>query len=142
MDPSDLTPLDSPSAHDETAPLVLSTEKQRDGIESTLSHSSPDDQAQQARTHTPLRPLTILLFCCLLAMFFFFPSKHRPVSRRPGFAPGGALPPDKPSKLCPQAPSLLPVRHAELAKKLEANYTTNAYKSRAYKVLGGAIRIP
>lgn len=138
MDPSELIPPESPPADNET---FLSTEKQRDGIESTPSHSSPDDQAQQARTQTPLRPLTILLFCCLLAMFFF-PSKHRPVPRRPGFAPGGALPPDKPSKLCPQAPSLLPVRHAELSKKLETNYTTNAYKSRAYKVLGGAIRIP
>ena len=141
MDPSEPVPPDSPPADDETFSLVLSTEKQRDGIESTPSHASPEDQAQQGQTHTSLRPLTVFLFCFLLAMFFF-PSKHRPVPRRPEFAPGGALPPDKPSVLCPQAPSLLSVRHAELAKKLEANYTTNTYKSRAYKVLGGAIRIP
>ncbi|EJF64229.1 Zn-dependent exopeptidase [Dichomitus squalens LYAD-421 SS1] len=73
---------------------------------------------------------------------FFLPWGNRPILNKPRSSPGGALPPDQPSELCPQAQTLLPVRHAKLAKKLESVYATNGYKLRAYKALEGAIRIP
>ena len=55
---------------------------------------------------------------------------------------GGAIPPNETSDLCPQTAALLPVKHADLAKKLDSVYGDENYKLTAYDALGGAVQIP
>lgn len=44
--------------------------------------------------------------------------------------------------LCPQAPAVNPVKHADLWKSLDETYGTETFASRATEWLGGAIRVP
>ena len=44
--------------------------------------------------------------------------------------------------LCPQAPAVTPVKHAELWQSLDKTYGKESFVSRAIDWLGGAIRVP
>ncbi|TBU30672.1 carboxypeptidase S [Dichomitus squalens] len=54
----------------------------------------------------------------------------------------GAIPPNETSEFCPQAAPLLPIKHADLVKKLDAVYCDEDYRLAAYKALSGAVQIP
>ncbi|TBU60963.1 hypothetical protein BD310DRAFT_921838 [Dichomitus squalens] len=142
MDSSQSTlPKSLADEKDETAALAPSPEKQSVGGASSPGDAPSAPQAPHDQNDSGLGVSTVFIFCCLIVMFFL-PWGNRPILKKPGSSPGGALPPEQPSELCPQAQALLPVRHAELAKKLESVYATDDYKLRAYKALGGAIKIP
>ena len=57
-------------------------------------------------------------------------------------APNFAVSKPHPTALCPQAKSIIPLKHSEVWESLVERSTTDEYKTRAIEWLGGAVRVP
>ena len=84
-----------------------------------------------------------VFFCAVLAILYIRWGCDNPGKPAPHHhTQVGPVSPNETSEYCPQADPLLPVKHASLAKQLDAIYADEDFKLAAYKRLSGAVQVP